>query len=221
MRSGMTGGKFTAFMVAFLMWVGAGMCWVYDAPVMGWLLFGAGFFLGAWVISDSSWDRHNDEILYRTDLVKERTKFAMSLSGLDTKALDFLSVEWPELGIEFGIEPRIYILDGNGNNTGVYYPCFQKFLADSSEHEFADVRKYNDDKYLQETFGLAREAVRKQWQLAVQFLLRKEYLMPGSMAGSHSYQWKSKGHYRKLARQYAIAPNVANLNSEQKAESGA
>jgi len=220
MRSGMTIGKFMAFMVAALMELGSAVCFAYDAWPMFWMLCVCGSVLGVWVISDASWDRHNDEIMYRTDLVRERTKFAMTLSGLDAKALDFLAIEWPELGLEFGIEPRIYILE-NGMNTKIYLPCFQKFLEDSSEQEFADVRKYNDDKYLQQTFGLARDVVRKQWQLATQLLLRKEYLMHGSMAGSHSYQWKSKGHYRKLARQYAIAPNIASLTTEQRTESEA
>lgn len=230
MKSGMTLGKFMVFMTAFLMWVGGAYCSTYDAVPMAWVCFLGGLFLGVWVLSDASWDRHNDEIQYRTYLVSERTKFALSLNGLDAKALDFLSVEWPELGVEFGNEPQVFILH-HGNNTGVNLTFFQKFLADSNAHEFADLRKYNSDKYLQETFGVAREMVRKQWRLSVDYLLRIEYLMHGSMAGSHTYLWKSKGHYRKIARKYMITPivpnvgeeeggSVASLKPEQKAESG-
>lgn len=210
MKSGLTAGKFIVFMVAFLMWIGSGVCAAYDTWLMFWLLIIPGTVLGGWAILDATWDRHNDELMNRADLVSKRTQFAAQLSGLDSKALEFLSIEWPELGVEFGIEPRVYVLD-NGANTGIYLPFFQKFLSDSSENEFADVRRYNDDKYLQQTFGVARDVVRKQWELAVALLLKKEYLMPGSMVGSHSYQWKSRGHYRKLARQYVISPSISNI----------
>lgn len=219
MRSGMTAGKFAAFMVAALMVIGSALCVSYEAWTMAGALFICGIVLGGWVIVDAIWERHNDELDDRRCLVESRTRFAVAVGSLDSETRQFMSLEWPELGVDFGIEPIIYLLD-NGMNTNILLACLQKFLQDSSEQEFADVRKYNDDKYLQQTFGLSRDAVRKQWQLATQFLMRKEYLVPGSMAGSHSYQWKTKGHYRQLARRYVAAKSVASLGSDQPAMAG-
>jgi hypothetical protein len=220
MKSGMTLGKFGAFMAAFTMWVGGAWCITYEVQPMAWVCFLGGFFLGVWVIGDASWERHNDELQYRTYLVQERTKFAMSIAPLSSSQLQLIGLEYPELGIDFGVVPIVYVLK-NGMNTGLMLVCFQQFLRDSTESAFADERRYNDDKHLQKLFGLSREQVRKQWQVATDYLLEIGYLLRGSMAGNQTYQWKSKGHYRKITRQYAVTPHFENLSNEQKAESGA
>jgi hypothetical protein len=214
MSSGMTAGKFGAYLVAVALMVIGGVAVGYDEQLIGWILIVGGGWLGIWISIDVIWDRHNDEIQYRSYLAESRTKFAQALTQVDSETRQFLSIEWPELGVEFGIEPIFYLLD-NGMNTDILLECFRKFLLDSSENEFADVRKYNDDKYLQTQLNMSREKVRSQWTLATQFLLRKEYLMHDSMRGSHSYQWKSKGHYRKLARQYVRARAVSEIGSGQ------
>lgn len=176
--------------------------------------------LGIWIVVDAIWDRHNDEIQYRSYLAESRTKFALALIQVDSQTRQFLSIEWPELGVEFGVEPIFYLLD-NSMNTNILLDFFRKFLMDSSENEFVDVRNYNDDKYLQQQFNVSRDMVRKQWQLATQLLLRKGYLLYGSMRGSHSYQWKTKGHYKQLVRQYVTAPTVVQIGSQQTVEANA
>ncbi len=220
MNIGMTAGRVAAFVFAITLWVGAGLCFLNAVDVMGWLLFLAGLFMVIWIISSTSWEYHNDELTERRMLVESRTRFAMSLAPLTPNHLQVIGLEYPELGIDFGVEPIIYLLDG-GKKTDLLLACLQKFLADSNASEFADVRKYNDDKYLQDQFGLSRDQVRKQWQLATDLLLKKGYLVYGSMAGSHSYQWKSRGHYQNLTRRYSVVPQPANALKPEKVEGAA
>lgn len=220
MNSGMTAGRVAVFMVAVAMWIAAGLCVAYEANVMAGLLFLSGFFLGVWVISASSWEYHNDELMERRALVEARTKFAMSIAPLNPNQLQVIGLEYPELGVDFGVEPVIYLLE-DGKVTGILLACLQKFLADSNASEFADLRRYNDDKYLQQQFGLSRDQVRKQWQLATDLLLRKGFLVYGSMTGSHTYQWKSKGHYKNLTHRYAIIPQPANVLNAERLEGAA
>lgn len=147
------------------------------------------------------WNRHIETLQRKSWLYDSRTKFTMAVGSQDHETRQFLADQWPELGVDFGVEPILYILK-DGLNTGINLEFFRKFMQDSSDHEFADVRAYNDDKTLQERFMVSRDFVRGQWQKCVSFLTREGYLIPNSAVGPHSYIWRSKGHYRKLARQY-------------------
>lgn len=160
------------------------------------------------------WKHHTEELEKRAWLYDSRTKFTMAVGSQDLDTRKFLADQWPELGVDFGVEPILYILR-DGLNTGINLEFFRKFMMDSSDKEFADVRSYNDDKTLQERFHVSRETVREQWQKCVGFLTREGYLIPNSALGPHSYMWKSKGHYRKLARQYLGNHVLIDLSEAQ------
>ena len=66
----------------------------------------------------------------------------------------------------------------------------------------------------EQRFGVSREVVRKQWALATEFLLEKQYLLQGSMAGSSTYRWVSKEHFRKARRWYG---NIASPEMDAQA----
>lgn len=181
-----------------------------------WVLGGLGFlllFLLAWM---GLWDKHSEELQQRAWLMDNRRRFLMTLGEVSPDKLKFISVEWTELGVDFGISPIVYILK-DGQNTKIQQEFLQKFIEDSDKREFADVRRYNDDKFLQERFEVSRDRVRAQWYLAVDFLTREGFLIPDSARGPHSFMWKSEDHYRKLFRKYAKFYQFPNLDEAQHA----
>ncbi len=93
MSIGLNVGRFCAFVFAVALWIAAALCFMNAIDVMGWLLFGSGFFLGVWIISSTSWEYHNDEILNRKMLIEARTKFAMSISTFNSNQLQVLGLE--------------------------------------------------------------------------------------------------------------------------------
>ena len=182
----------------------------------GWVLGGLAILLLVCLMWQDLWMLHNDELEKRSWLYNSRSKFLSELLQSTQEQLQFLSVEFPELGVELEPEPIVYLLD-NMLNTGINLEFFRKFIQDSSDKEFADVREYNDDKTLQERFNVSRDTVRAQWQKSVGFLAKKGYLLPNSAAGPHSYLWKSKGHYRKIARRYVSVHTLTDLGDPENA----
>jgi hypothetical protein len=204
---------FLVFLVSVAIMAGGAAAFWYDFPTMGWTLEFGGLVGVVWVVADSMWQRHNDELYQREKLVIARTKFTLAISAADGETRKFLGKEWPELGLEFDEQHVVYLL-ADGVNTGILLAYFQRFLQDSNTVEFADVRKYNDDTFLQERFNVSREFVRKQWHLVVDFLKSPgmDYLVLDSMRGSHTYQWKSKGHYKSLLRKYMNVREIPELS---------
>jgi hypothetical protein len=178
-----------AYLLRFDGWIGATA-----------MLFG--FVISGWQIADSLWDRHNTELIHRSDLTRQRKDFVISIASADSEARSFLSMEWPELGVmDVEIKPSVYILN-HGMNTNILLECFQRFLQDSDEREFADVRRYNEDKTLQELMGMSRQAIRVQWDLSTRHLVKKGFIYPNSAQGSHSFLWVSKDHYFRMVQWY-------------------
>jgi len=200
-KDDMTTGKFFSFLAATGIMLSGAYSITWGNPPLTVTLFLCGVVLGGWTIIDSIWERHNDEIEKKTDLTKAREKFMTAVGSADSEARSFLSLEWPELGVmDVEIKPAIYILN-HGMNTNILLSCFQRFLQDSDEREFADVRRYNDDKSLQDMMGMSRDAVRKQFEMATKYLTPK-YLYPNSAQGSHSFLWISKSHYYRMVQWY-------------------
>lgn len=200
---------FWPFLMIFLALVAFRIGWNVESVVLG--IFALIQFVGImWI---ELWNRHTEELEKRAWLYDSRTKFTMAVGSQDHETRQFLADQWPELGVDFGVEPILYILK-DGLNTGINLEFFRKFMQDSNGAEFADVREYNDDKTLQERFQVSREMVREQWRKCVAFLVREGYLIPNSAAGPHSYMWRSKGHYRKLARQYLSNHALIDMAAE-------
>lgn len=209
-RLTLSGSKLFLFLLCTVLLVGGAAYGVYGYPsilIAAWFSGGVGFL---WVVADGLWERRNEELDRRADLVTARTRFAATIAGADKEVRFFLAHEWPELGQEFGEEHMVYVLE-NGENTEVLVNFLQVFLRDSSEIDFVDVRNYNDDKYLQERFEVPREVVRTQWHKATQFLARKGYLKPESMAGNRTWQWTTQDHCRRLRRRYLHLNSVPEL----------
>lgn len=165
-------------------------------------VFFCGLVLMGWSIMDSIWYNHNTELMNRADLTAQRAKFVQSIAAADSDVRSFLALEWPELGVnDVEVQPAIYLLH-HGMNTNILLPCFQRFLKDSDEREFADMRRYNDDKSLQEQMSMSREAIRVQWDLTTRHLAKKGYLSPNSAMGSHSFLWVTKQHYYRMVQWY-------------------
>lgn len=181
-----------------------------DALGLAVILIFCGLVGVLWSVVDSMWASHNEELDNRTFLVKARTNFAIAVSSTDKETRHFLAQEWPELGVEFGVDPIFYLLE-DGVNTHVILAFLRKFLEDSNKYEFVDLRNFNEDKYLQQRFDVSREIVRRQWTLATEFLARKGFLKPDSMRGSRTWQWTSEGHYQLMVRQYLNIREVKSL----------
>lgn len=197
----MSGSKFVWYMVFTLVGAGAGAAGVYELKLMATVLTISSIIGMVLIAADALWERHNDELDRRAWLVDKRNRFAQTIGSLDKEARYFLAHEWPEMGVEFGEEQLTYVLR-DGVNTQVLVSFLRVFLQDSSSSSFVDVRNYNDDKFLQERFDVSREVVRTQWGLATDFLAQEGYLKPDSMAGSRTWQWASKEHYKKMLRRY-------------------
>lgn len=205
-NTGITAPRFFYFLVAAAFLIGGAMNVVSGPGALTFVLFLIGFALGTWVIIDAIWQRHNEEIDSRAELTGKRSEFVRSIAAADSEVRSFLSLEWPELGVnDIDIEPAVYILH-KGMNTNILLPCFQRFLQDSDEREFADVRRYNDDKSLQDAMSMSREAVRVQWDLATRHLVKKGFLSPNSAQGSHSFLWVTKDHYYRMVQWYLNGP---------------
>lgn len=197
-----------AFLLGLAILAGAnGLGWA------NWLIVPFASLSFGWMIARDLWQYHNDELQERGFLYETRTKFIIAMTTTTSEHRQFLAVEWPELGVEFGTEHIVYILK-DGANTGILMDFFRKFLEDSNDREFVDLRNYNDDKYLQKRFDCSRDYVRAEWNKATEFLKKIGYLKVGSMAGSHSYQWTSKQHYSKLVRRYSVVPQFADMGEQ-------
>lgn len=203
--------RFLEFMACAGLMAAGGVFLMYDDSVgLAVILIFCGGLGVLWAVADSMWTSHNDELDNRTFLVRARTNFAIAVSSTDKETRHFLAQEWPELGVEFGVDPIFYLLE-DGVNTHVILAFLRKFLEDSNKHEFVDLRNFNDDKYLQQRFDVSREVVRRQWTLATEFLARKGFLVPDSMRGSRTWQWTTEGHYKLMVRQYLNIREVKEM----------
>lgn len=198
------------FLASVLLLVGGGLSAYFEMGVLAtFTLFGGVVTLLSLVSSDM-WEHHNQEIDNKTDLVKARSKFAIDISTTDDGTRQFLAQEWPEMGVEFGIESRAYLLK-DGVNTGILLSFLRAFLLDSTEQSFVELRNYNDDKSLQERFDVSREIVRRQWRLTADLLTGDGYLLSGSMAGNQTYRWTTAEHFKKLRRVYLNLRDLPRL----------
>ena len=171
----MSGSRLWSFVVFTSMAVGGAAASLAEWKLLTFILIGAGVLGMVWTVADSMWERHNEELDLRRELVTARTRFAATIGAADKETRSFLAREWPEMGLEFGEESLMYILR-DGVNTQVLVHFLRVFLHDSTERAFVDVRNYNDDKYLQERFEVSREVVRAQWTFATEFLAKVGYL---------------------------------------------
>lgn len=179
--------------------------WKDEATVI--LVF-AFVVLGLGSLSDL-WERSTADNYSRADLAEKRAEFANSIANLSPEDKQILGIEWPELDIEFNGKPTICL-----RGTNILLQCFQKFIEDSTDTDFASERLYNDDKFLQETLAMSRDAVRHQWHLTVAYLSdpTRGFLTRDSAAGSHSYKWMKGGRKRMLQWYGAVrAENYVNM----------
>lgn len=188
------------FLMTLMLGLG-GWALMFGYGALGVCLVFAGGLGCLWSVGDSLWEKRNEEIDCRARLVTKRMAFGMAAANWDQETRYFLAREWPEMGVEFGESQITYILDG-GVNTGVLVDFLRAFLQDSNEQTFADLRNYNDDKSVQEKFNVSRETVRTQWRLATDYLVAKNFLIEGSMAGNQTYRWVTKDHYDIIRRRY-------------------
>lgn len=193
--------SFGKFVMCVLGAAGGGFLMLFGYGLPGGLVIFLCVLGGLWQVGASLWELRNDEIAERRMLVSERRRFGAEATQWDEETRHFLAREWPEMGVEFGDSQIEYVLH-QGVNTGILTSFLREFLRDSSEYTFADVRKYNDDKRLQEQFNCSRETVRIQHELARDFLVRKRFLLEGTMAGSSAYKWATKDHYHVMLRRY-------------------
>lgn len=197
----MRAGQAFFFVLATLTMAGGAAAGAYGWGLMAGCLIFAGLMGMVWVVADSLWERRNDEIDSRKDLVRARTAFAISVATTDSETRHFLAREWPELGVEFGDDHITYILQ-DGVNTQVLLPFLQAFLRDSTEEHFVELRNYNDDKSVQERFQVSRDVVRLQWRKCTELLEHWGYLREGTMAGQSTWKWTTREHYQVMRRRY-------------------
>lgn len=164
--------------------------------------------LGLGALSDL-WERSTADNYSRANLAERRAEFASAIANLSPTDKQILGIEWPELDIEFNGKPTICL-----RGTNILLACFQKFIEDSTDTDFASERLYNDDKFLQQVMGMSRDAVRHQWHLTVAYLAdpTRGFLTKNSAAGNHSYKWMKGGRKRMLQWYGAVrAENYVNM----------
>jgi len=180
----------------------------FEMSVLGAVLIFGGLLGGLLSGAVLLWDQRNSEIINRGELIKRRMAFGIAASQWDVETRHFLAREWPEMGVEFGEDQIAYILDA-GVNTGILINFLRAFLQDSTDEHFVELRRYNDDKTLQERFNCTRETLRLQWQACTSFLEEKSYLREGTMAGNRTWQWTSREHFEVLKRRYLNVRGLA------------
>ena len=190
---------------------GAVVATTWDGMI-GMVILFCGVLGCGWEVARSLWEHHNRGIENRRDLIRARAAFGTQATQWDQATRYFLAREWPEMGVEFGEDSISYVLE-DGVNTGILIPFLRAFIQDSSENSFVDVRKYNDDKWLQEKFGVSRDVVRQQWKLTTDFLLRKQFLLEGSMAGNQTWRWPTAEHYKIMRRRYMNVTPLREIES--------
>lgn len=197
-----------------VLWSGLFIIIGVAAMRMGWdsestvILIFAFVILVLGALSDL-WERSTADNWSRADLAEKRALFASSIANLSPEDKQILGIEWPELDIEFNGKPTICL-----RGTNILLQCFQKFVEDSTDTDFASERMYNDDKFLQETLAMSRDAVRHQWHLTVAYLAdpTRGFLTKNSAAGNHSYKWMKGGRKRMLQWYGSVrAENYVNL----------
>jgi hypothetical protein len=176
-------------------------------------IWGFGIFTGIvmiWIVGSDWYASAHMFVIAKTELVKQRTDFGRMLGSLSPDRYSALGLEFPELDIAFEGTPIVRL-----RNTNILLDCFQKFLVDSTDVNFASLNWYNEDKSLQERFDMSRDAVRAQWHLAVNYLAEAGHITKNSAAGNHSYVWM-KGSRAKLTRWYGMvsAVDYVNMNTE-------
>lgn len=178
----------------FLLIVMALGCFVYEFNVGFWTLLVFAVIIMGWIVWGDLWHTAVQHAEAKAELSRRRTEFAQAIATLSPDRYSALGLEFPELEIEFEAQPIVRL-----RGTNILLDCFQKFLYDSTETDFASVRLYNEDKTLQERFNMSRDAVRAQWYLTVKYLEERGHLTPNSAAGNHSYLWM-QGSRKKFVR---------------------
>jgi hypothetical protein len=196
--------------VAYTVWpfflvVIALVCFYYDLQVAAVVIGMFAFAIFAWIVRSDLGDQQISYNYSRAELEEKRVAFIQALATLSPDRYSALGLEFPELDIDFEGKPIVRL-----RGTNILLECFQKFLADSTDQEFASLHWYNDDKSLQEKFGMSRDAVRAQWHLTVTHLSDGGYITKNSAAGNHSYLWFGKSR-EKLVRWFSEG-TVERLN---------
>jgi len=181
---------------------------------MGWdreagILLTLAVVLLIWFGLADLWEKSINDNYSKATLASDRAAFARAIVNLSPEDKQILGIEWPELDIEFNGKPTICL-----RGTNILLQCFQKFVEDSTDTDFASERLYNDDKFLQDTLAMSRDAVRHQWHLTVAYLADpgRGFLTKNSAAGNHSYKWMKGGRKRMLQWYGAVrAENYVNL----------
>jgi len=203
---------FRRFLTFSVMLFGGGVALYFQMRPVGLALIFSAVVGQGWVAWLTLWEQRNTEIDNRRELVRARMAFGIAATQWDDETRHFLAREWPEMGVEFGDDQIAYILD-DGVNTGILIPFLRAFLQDSSEQTFAELRKYNDDKSIQERFNVSRDVVRLQWKKCTEFLEDKGYLQEGSMAGNRTWLWKSPEHFRIMRRRYLNFRSIQEMKA--------
>lgn len=183
---------------------------VYEEGWTATVLFGFSIALMFWLAVADLIERRTIYNYSKSTVVDKWAKYAQSLTLLDPSRYSALGLQFPELEIRWEGKPVIRLA-----GTDILLPCLQKFLLDSSNEDFAAERLYNDDKFLQQAFGLTRDTVRHQWWLAVNWLVEQGHITANTAVGNHSFKWVV-GHRTVLLNQYVHSrpldiPSVESL----------
>ena len=152
-------------------------------------------------------NNHHRKVQYletTTELTDARTKFGAMMSTLDTERWKALGIEFPELEIVFEGKPRVILA-----STDLLLPCLQKFLIDSTQQEFVPEHYYNVDQTLQTNLAMSREAVRRQWWVAVKWLKDRQLLIDAPV-GPHTWRWQNENTRATLLHWFVYAKPFDN-----------
>jgi len=152
------------------------------------------WFLGTlaaiWIFIAGLWQSKSD---YNLSLARVAEQIRM----MNPEQWNALGIRYPELRIKFHGKPIQYLEDSD-----IRLECFQKFLDDSDEYQFAPERLYGDGTQL-----------RNQWRMSRDWLIGKGFIIDNSAAGNHTWLWRT-GRRQQLISMY-FPPEISMVDLNQ------
>ena len=126
---------------------------------------------------------------------------AEQVKSMDPERYRALGIAIPELRVYPSVEGPVLLME----DTEIRLDSFVQFMNDSDEYQFAPQRLYGDGTLM-----------RRQWFMAVNWLVKRGHLIESSASGSHTYLWRS-GRRTQVMREYLnkIPEPLPNLNDEE------
>lgn len=132
----------------------------------------------------------------RIEALREATDYGMMLAKLDDNGRRALGIMFPA----FSYQMHRGKLEQHFEKTNVPMDLFVLFLEDSGRDFIASERNWS-----------TKDRPRWAWQEIYDWLWERDYIIPDSAAGSHSWRW-NQGAYQLLCAYWLRGRSIPDLN---------